>query len=306
MPLLETAAHDHPVNPASDPRRRDPAGTPERAFALRWQYILPAAIVAGIIVAAVTIQPSGPPASAGQLEGMAPATSTVAPSPTSAVPTPEPTLPLASATTSSSRTPGPSVNETSPGEAVAGAIQTPSATVTTVAPTPDLSGGMEQAQCGLIQEASVPLAVEQNLAGVAIRATNAAVYPIEYLRCILLATGGSDAVTLANAIAEAGRAGSTHAALVDLWASNGNRDFAQLNLRDAEVISAGGTTGALGVLNGRGDIVIASGQARTVTLVATMTVTYGATPGPITLSIEAPLIGGTATKGKYQLFLPTP
>lgn len=165
---------------------------------------------------------------------------------------------------------------------------------------------MEQAQCGSIQESNVPLAVEQNIASVAVRATNAAVYPVEYLRCILLATGGSDAVTLANAIAEAGRAGATHAALVDLWIANGNRDFAQLNLREAQVAGAGGNAGVLGVLNGRGDVIIASGQSRTVTLVVTMAVTYGGTPGPITLSIEAPLIGGEATKGKYQLFLPTP
>jgi hypothetical protein len=165
---------------------------------------------------------------------------------------------------------------------------------------------MAVGRCGTVQENNVPVSVEQRLADVSVRATNVAVYPVDYLRCILLATGGSEAITLANAVAQAGREGATHAALVDLWIANSNRDFAQLTLRAAQFAAAGQTFGALGALGGRGEVVVASGQSRGITLVATVSVDYGATTGPITVSIEAPLIGGEPAQGKYQLFLPTP
>lgn len=304
MPPVERPADDGSVNAGLPPAGRGPGANGKAPRALKWQHLLPVAIVAGIVVGAVTIQPGGTPADAGTgLDVQDPVAVSTSAAPDT--PTAEPTATVVTVASQPSAGQTTPVSATAPGEAVAGAIQTPSATVA-AAPTPDLSGGLERTHCGSIQEASVALSVEQNLSGVAVRATNAAVYPVEYLRCILLATGGSEAVTLANAIAQAGRGGATHAVLVDLWVANGNRDFAQLNLRDAEISGAGADSAALGVLNSRGEVVIASGQSRTLTLVVTVAVAFGGTPGPITLGIDAPLVGGEPTKGKYQLFLPTP
>jgi hypothetical protein len=169
---------------------------------------------------------------------------------------------------------------------------------------PDLS--RQSTDCGGIQETSVALQVEQSLQGISVRATGAAVYPIAYFRCILLATGGRDAVTLSLAVQEAERAGATHAALIDLWVANGTRDFGQVNLKKAAIAAAGQTFAPLATLGGRGEVVVASGEGRAVSIVVAVSNSVGETTGPMTLTLDAPLVGGKETQGKYQLFLPTP
>lgn len=164
----------------------------------------------------------------------------------------------------------------------------------------------ESAACGDMQEGSHAVAVEQKLSDITVRATNVAVYPVDYLRCILLGTGGEAATALADAVQDAGRAGATHAVLIDLWLANNGSGMAQVNLKDATILAGSGEQAALGVLNGRGEAVVSSGQSRTVTLVATVTSDYGSGTGPITLAIDAPTKDGEVQQGKYQLFLPTP
>ena len=58
--------------------------------------------------------------------------------------------------------------------------------------------------------------------------------------------------------------------------------------------------------HGRGEVVVSSGEGRSVTLVVTLANAVGGTTGPMTLTVDAPLSGGQQTAGKYQLFLPTP
>jgi hypothetical protein len=185
-----------------------------------------------------------------------------------------------------------------PLDEVAGARATPGTT-----PEPDLS--RQSTQCGSIQESSLPLSVEQGMSGVSLQATRAAVYPIEYLRCILMATGGREAFSLAGSVAAAARAGATHAVLIDLWITNAGREFGQVNLKTAALAGAGQTFAPLATLGGRSEVVVSSGQGRTVSLVVAVESAFEKT-GPMTLTVEAPLIGGKQTAGKYQLFLPTP
>ena len=94
--------------------------------------------------------------------------------------------------------------------------------------------------------------------------------------------------------------------LVDLWIANSSRQFGQVNLRTAQVAAAGQAFSPIATLGGRSEVVVSSGQGRNVTLVIAVRNTVGATPGPVTLVVEAPLSGGTPVAGKYQLFLPTP
>jgi hypothetical protein len=185
-----------------------------------------------------------------------------------------------------------------PTDEVAGARSTP-----TTAPEADLS--RESTQCGTIQETSVALSVEQVLQGVSVRVTRGTVYPVDYFRCILMATGGREAISLAGSISKAQRDGATHAVLVDLWITNAARDFAQVNLKTAQLAAAGQAFAPLATLGGRSEVVVSSGQGRNVTLVVTLANKLETT-GPVTLTIDAPLAGGKQTPGKYQLFLPTP
>lgn len=184
---------------------------------------------------------------------------------------------------------------------VAGARATASATAT--AEQIDMSH--QSTQCGSIQESSTALSVEQVINGVSVKATRAAIYPIEYFRCILMATGSQDSFSLAGAVSKAQTAGMTNAILIDLWITNAGQNFAQLNLRDALIAAAGDTFAPIATLGGRAEVVISSGQGRSVTVVVAMKTSLP-TPGPMTLTITAPLFGGQPTAGKYQLFLPTP
>jgi len=197
--------------------------------------------------------------------------------------------------------------------AVASSVATPAASPTSqvagvqATPTPDDSAlAFETTQCGPIKETSVPLAVEQNLSGVSVRATNAAIYPIDYFQCILMATGGADATNLSLSLQRSQKAGATHAVLLDLWITNTSRDFGQVNLRTAALAAAGQVFTPTATLGGRSDVVISSGQARSLTLVIAITNTISDNVGPVTLTIDPPLWGGKPTLGKYQLFLPTP
>jgi hypothetical protein len=256
------------------------------------RYAIPGAIVAGMLVLAFFIQPK-PTASGIASDDITPeiaiATATIPP--TQAEPTP---------TATSEPTLEPSAEPSAEGTLeVAGVLSTP-----TAEPTP--AEVVATAQCGERREHTAVIGVSQILSNVSVEASRASVYPIDYLRCILLATGGTQAITLAGALGEAERDGSTHAALIDLWITNGSRDFAQLPLDTATFSAAGQTFAALGTLGGGAETIIASGQGRAVTLVGVLTNTVGTTSGPITVSLEGPRLGGEAVAGKYQLFLPTP
>ena len=234
-------------------------------------------------------------------------------SPTAAVPSPAATLPpktpAASASRAAQANPSPQATGDSaliadpalaPGQSeVAGARATPAD-----ANQPDLA--RQTTECGAIQEASVALSVEQTLYGVSLRATKASVFPIEYFRCILMATGGNDAFSLASSIAKAYKDGATHAVLIDLWVANSSRDFGQLNLKAATLAAARQVFSPLATLGGRAEVVVSGGQGRAVTLVIPVKESVGPTIGPVTLTAEAPLVGGKKTAGKYQLFLPVP
>lgn len=245
-----------------------------------------------MLAVAFAVQPggSGAPASPG-LESP----TIVAWTPT-ATPEPSPADPL----------PSPSATAT-PGivDDVAGAraTGTPAEDTAEPTPTPDFSA---VSSCGPLDETTVALSVEQSLAGVSVRATGAAVYPIEYFQCILEATGGPEAEALARAVDQAWTRGATHAVVIDLWLANATRSFAQVDLNTTQAAAAGLTFAPLATLGSNAEVVLASGQGRAITLVVAPTNTLGPTPGPITLTIGAPLIGGDATAGRYQLFLPTP
>ena len=269
---------------------------------------IPVAVVLGMLVVAFAVQPGSAEKDSGKA---APALHANA---VAALPSPSPTLapnsPTPAVTASSNATPAPGQNGAratnaqggSPASAdVAGARATPSGTP---AAGPDLS--RQSTECGAIQEQAVDLAVEQSLNGVSIRATRAASYPIEYFRCILMATGGQEAIGLATSISKAMAGGATHAVLIDLWITNSGREFGQVNLKGATINAAGQTFAPLATLGGRAEVVVSSGQGRTVTLVATLKNSVGAGTGPITMSIDGPLVGGKKIAGKYQLFLPTP
>lgn len=172
--------------------------------------------------------------------------------------------------------------------------------------TPEPTISYAPTQCGSIQETATQVNVEQVINGVSVKATQAAVYPIAYLRCILMATGSRDSMAIAGSLDKAEREGSTHGAVIDLWVTNSQKDFAQVNLKTAMVAAVGQMFAPIATLNGRADLVISGGQGRSVGLVVALTQTLDTSVGPMTVQIEAPMVGGKQTAGKYQLFLPTP
>ncbi len=282
-------------------------------FLRRKAIALPALAVGAMLLVAVGLQPRAQPSEPERSPRIAPAavaesSPTPQPSPTAVPRTPSAT---ASASRSPAATPtadpanaglpGDAIAPASAADEVAGARATASAAAGDAV---DLSN--QSTQCGAIQETTIAVSVEQALAGVSLKAIRAAVYPVEYFRCILVATGGKDAIALATSIYKAERDGITHAVLVDFWIANGGREFGQVNLKTATIAAAGRTFPVLAALGGRGEVVISSGEGRAVTIVALLTNTVGATTGPITVSIDAPMVGGKPTPGKYQVFLPTP
>lgn len=292
--------------------------------ALAWlrkpQFLLPIAIVAGMTVVAFGVQPGGakgesPAAARTAAAVQSQATSIQQATSTAQARTTQTSLVTGQSTAqlpnTQSQQPGSGQNSLSgqptgaqsPTSDVAGARGTPSATPTQ-AGQPDLS--RQSNQCGSIQESSVALAIEQTISGVSVKATKEAAYPIEYFRCILMATGTQDAFSLSSSVSKAQSAGMTHAVLIDLWVTNAGRDFGQLTLKDAQLAAAGQVFSPLATLGGRADVVVSSGQGRNVTLVVAIKTTVGPTIGPMTLTIGAPLFGGQPTAGKYSLFLPTP
>lgn len=270
--------------------RREPSTDLLRTL-MKPAYALPGGVIAAVLMLAVFIQPSATstPADASTpgTSGLTTATATEALTPT------ETAVPTATATTAATSA---ATNE------VAGARSTPEIEPTATEPVVVVT----TAQCGALQEGTYGVGVMQTLSGVSVEATQVSVYPISYLHCLLLATGGRDAVTLASALGDAERAGSTHVALVDLWVTNGSRDFAQITLESALFSAGGQNFPAMGALSGGAEVVVASGQGRPVTIVGTITNIVGTNTGPITLSLEGPWLGGTQVPGKYQLFLPTP
>jgi hypothetical protein len=266
------------------------------------QYALPAAIVVVMLGIAFGIQPGSTSTSARDSFTAVPKTpESQLPSPTASPAAPE-TTPQPSATPSAPAASAEAFNTQTPAAEVAGARSTPEAP--SAALDPALAA--QPTQCGALQETAVSLAVEQAISGVSVKATRAAIYPIDYFRCILVATGGNEAYTLASAVARAENEDMTTILLVDLWIANSSRQFGQVNLRTAQVAAAGQSFSPIATLGGRSEVVVSSGQGRNVTLVIAIRNTVGATAGPVTLVIEAPLSGGTPVAGKYQLFLPTP
>ncbi len=260
------------------------------------RYLLPAAVVVAMLGIAFGIQPGSTPTSARDSFTALPRDAGTDPSPSPAAGTPSPTphvtsTPAGAAATATSQ----------PSSEVASARATPSAP-----PAIDPALAEQPTRCGSLQETSVALSVEQAISGVSLKATRAAIYPIDYFRCILMATGGSEAVTLASSVARAENEDMTTILLVDLWIANSSRHFGQVNLRSAVLAAAGQSFAPIATLGGRSEVVVSSGQGRNVTLVVPIRNTLGSTPGPVTLVVEAPLSGGTPVAGKYQLFLPTP
>lgn len=266
----------------------------------RPQYALPAAVVVVMLGIAFGLQPGSTPTSARDSFTAVPKTTE------SKLPSPTPSPP--------ETTPQPSATPSAPADSAStGSTQTPAAEVAGARATPDAPAAAldpalaaQPTQCGALQETAVSLAVEQAISGVSVKATRAAIYPIDYFRCILVATGGNEAYTLASAVARAENEDMTTILLVDLWIANSSRQFGQINLRTAQVAAAGQSFSPIATLGGRSEIVVSSGQGRNVTLVIAVRNTVGATIGPVTLVVEAPLSGGTPVAGKYQLFLPTP
>lgn len=266
------------------------------------QYALPAAIVVVMLGIAFGLQPGSASTSARDSFTAVPKTAEPElPSPTPSPATPEPTS-RPSVTPSATGSAAGGEMARTPASEVAGARSTPDAPAATLDP----ALAAEPTQCGELQETAVSLSVEQAISGVSLKATRAAIYPIDYFRCILVATGGNEAYALASSVARAANEDMTTILLVDLWIANSSRQFGQVNLRTAQVSAAGQSFSPIATLGGRSEVVVSSGQGRNVTLVIAVRNTVGATPGPVTLVVEAPLSGGTPVAGKYQLFLPTP
>lgn len=273
------------------------------------QYALPAAIVVGMLAIAVGIQPNG---TSGHAEDISTVSLQAASSPTPIASSPTALPAKASVTAATSPTAGnqQSTNQVAanPGATgtvsseVAGARSTPPA----ASPTVDPALQRQPTQCGQIQESTTAVSVEQSISGVSIKATRVAVYPVEYFRCILMATGGQEAYGLASSVNKAEEAGMTHIVLVDLWVANGSKQFGQVNVRNATLAVAGQSFNPTATLGGRSEVVVSSGQGRNLSLVFAMKNGVGATTGPMTLIVEGPLTGGNPVAGKYQLFLPTP
>lgn len=263
--------------------------------------LLPLLLIAGALLGAFLIQPSGtPPTAQAGTEISVPtamATATPAAAPPTATESPEELVvagepPNEADDSMAAGTEGAATNE------VLGVRDEPEPTA-----TPDFSAA---AQCGAIQETVVQVGVAQTLNDVSVHVTSVAVYPIEYFICILGATGGAEADALGDELEDAEKKGATHAVVADLWVTNSGRDFGQLNMNRAGFVVAGLTSSPLAVLGSTTEVLITAGQGRGLTLVAAVTSTVGINTGPITLTLEPPLIGGEETAGMYQLFLPTP
>lgn len=272
------------------------------------QYALPAAFVVGMLAIAIGVQPRGTSSHAEDISTVA-LQSANTPTPVVSSPTALPTK-QATAAAPSTASNQQSTNQlaANPGATgtvtsdVAGARSTPAA----ASPTVDPALQRQPTQCGQIQESTTAVSVEQSITGVSIKATRVAVYPVEYFRCILMATGGQEAYGLASSINKAEEAGMTHVVLVDLWVANGSKQFGQVNVRNATLAVAGQSFNPTATLGGRSEVVISSGQGRNLSLVFAIKNGVGATTGPMTLIVEGPLAGGNPVAGKYQLFLPTP
>lgn len=262
----------------------------------RPQFLLPALVVAGALGVALGVQPqSSPTALSADEPALMPSSATPVVEPTW-TPSPQPT-----AIPAETNTPEASPGTANPTSEVAGVQETAQPELID---EPDLT--RQSTECGEIQETTVPVGVEQSIANIAVRAQGVAVYPAEYFRCILLATGGNEAVALSTAVGEALARGSTHVVLIDLWIANNGTDFGQVNLKNATIAAAGQVFSPIATLGGRAEVVVSNRQNRHVTLVGVLTNQVGANTGPMTVSIDAPLVGGHQTPGKYQLFLPTP
>lgn|GEM_PF-1327227 len=261
------------------------------------QYALPAAIVVGMLAIAFGVQPRG---ANGEATDIATTPIERADDTATAAPTGTPTLPAPTARPSTTVAAGTGTTGTATSD-VAGVRSTPQSS-----PTADPALQRQPTQCGELKETTTAVAVEQSISGVSIKATRVAVYPIEYFRCILMATGGQEAYGLAGSIMRAEEQGQTHVVLVDLWMANGSKQFGQINVRGATLAVAGQTFAPTATLGGRSEVVVSSGQGRNLSLVVAIKNTVGATTGPMTLVVEGPLIGGNQVAGKYQLFLPTP
>ena len=292
------------------------------------QVLIPLTIVVGMIVLAFTIQPGG---ASGQTKG----TSTDVPSvslaaTTTATPAPQPSstpvvlptvaghatgaaTPRASSATPNAAKPSASVtngntNPNASGTAtdqVEGVQATPQGTAS-VSPTAEPDFSHQSTQCGSLQEISTPVSIQQAINGVAVQAQRVATYPADYFSCILMATGGTEAISLSQAVLAAKTSGMTDIVLIDLWVTDAGTDFGQLSLKDSAVAVAGQTFAPIATLGGRADVVVSSGQGRNVTLVVAVKNTLGGSLGPMTLTVNGPMVGGTQVAGKYQLFLPTP
>lgn len=302
----------HPRNPLSpDDLGYAVTENPVVRLLRRPQVLLPVVVVIGMLLFAVALQPGGDDQPTAKQAGVAVATAPAGVPTAAATPSPSATrpgsTPAAHAAASSTASTGVAAadprqlaNGTVTAD-VAGARATPSAQ----AEEQDLT--QESTQCGVIQESSITVTVEQSISGVGVRATRVAVYPVAYLRCMLMATGGREAVSLASSLGKSERdGGATHAVLLDLWIANAGREFGQVNLKTASIAAAGQSFQPLASLGGRGEVVVSSGEGRTVTLAFTLKSTLGPKTGPMTLTVDAPLLGGKQLAGKYQLFLPTP
>ena len=304
------------------------------------QVLIPLAIVVGIMVLAFTVQPGG---ASGQTGGATPSnapnvavapattTATAAPQAPQATSTPQPLpsvaprasngAPLTPTAGASSQgtaasypnTPSPNANPSAAPasgstatDQVAGIQGTPQSSAPAASPTdqPDLSH--QSTQCGAIQEISTPVSIQQAINGVAVQAQRVATYPAGYFSCILMATGGTEAISLSQAVLTAKTSGMTDIVLIDLWITDAGTDFGQISLKDSSVAVAGHTFVPIATLGGRADVVVSSGQGRNVTLVVAVKNTLGGSLGPMTLTVNGPMVGGKQVAGKYQLFLPTP
>lgn len=269
------------------------------------QYALPAAIVVGMLAIAFGVQPQGANGKATDIAATpierhdSPTASVVAASPTPTVQPQASPSARPSSTAPAAGTQGAATSD------VAGVRSTPEATAPASA-TVDPALQRQPTQCGELKETTTTVAVEQSISSVSIKATRVAVYPIEYFRCILMATGGQEAYGLAGSIMKAEEQGQTHVVLVDLWMANGSKQFGQLNVRSGALAVAGQTFSPTATLGGRSEVVVSSGQGRNLSLVFAIKNTIGETTGPMTLVVDGPLIGGNQVAGKYQLFLPTP
>lgn len=274
------------------------------------QYALPAAIVVGMLAVAIGIQPNGP---SGHAEDISAAVISRSESPTPVVSSPTATPARASVTPPAGPSAIPTTAQQSAASGsptmtsdVAGVRSTPGGSPTAATPTVDPALQRQPTQCGAIQESTTAVSVEQSITGVSIKATRVAVYPVEYFRCILMATGGQEAYGLAASVNKSEEAGMTHIVLIDLWVANASKQFGQVNVRNATLAVAGQSFTPLATLGGRSEVVVSSGQGRNLSLVIAIKNGVGATTGPMTLVVDGPLTGGNPVAGKYQMFLPTP